>query len=109
MRPQPKIDHHCKDSQGCDFCTIYQMRSPAGAKRNPGLPRGVDAAQDFAALNPGYARFHSLVLASSVIVLLTVKKLSRSMASIELRLTLIENTLEEEKIFCKKVRGEIQT
>jgi hypothetical protein len=29
-------------------------RSPDGAKRNPGLPRGVDAAPDFAALHPGY-------------------------------------------------------
>src|ERR1700692_2751082 len=28
MRPQPKIDHRCKDSQGSDFCTIFQMRSP---------------------------------------------------------------------------------
>jgi hypothetical protein len=56
MRPQPKIDHHCKDSQGCDFCTIYQIRSPDGARRNPGLPRSVDAAPDFAALHPGYAR-----------------------------------------------------
>src|SRR5258708_38077850 len=27
MRPQPKIDHRNKDSQGCDFCTIFQMRS----------------------------------------------------------------------------------
>ena len=37
MRPQPKIDHRCKDSQGCDFCAIFQMRSPDGAERNPGF------------------------------------------------------------------------
>jgi hypothetical protein len=86
------------------------MRSPDGAERNPGLPRGVDAVPDFALLYPGYVRFHSLlVLASSVIVLLTVKKLSRSMASTELRLTRIESTLAEGKTLCKKVRGEIQT
>src|SRR5580700_4724597 len=29
-------------------------RSPDGAERNPGLPRGIDAAPDFAALHPGY-------------------------------------------------------
>jgi hypothetical protein len=29
-------------------------RSPDGAQRNPGLPRGVDAAPDFAPLHPGY-------------------------------------------------------
>jgi hypothetical protein len=29
-------------------------RSPDGAERNPGLPRGVDAATDFAALHPRY-------------------------------------------------------
>jgi hypothetical protein len=28
--------------------------SSDGAKRNPGLPRGVDAAPDFALLHPGY-------------------------------------------------------
>ena len=32
------------------------MRNPDGAERNPGLPRGVDAAPDFAPLHPGYAR-----------------------------------------------------
>ena len=32
-------------------------RSPDGAERNPGLPRGVDAAPDFAALHPGYDRY----------------------------------------------------
>jgi hypothetical protein len=32
------------------------LRSPDGAERNPGLPRGVDAAPDFAPLHPGYAR-----------------------------------------------------
>jgi len=31
-------------------------RNPDGAQRNPGLPRGVDAAPDFATLHPGYAR-----------------------------------------------------
>jgi len=49
------IRNRGKDSQGCDFCPIFQMRSPDGAQRNPGLPRGVDAAPDFAALRPGYA------------------------------------------------------
>jgi hypothetical protein len=39
---------------------IFQMRSPDGAERNPGLPRGVYAAPDFAVLNPGYARKSSL-------------------------------------------------
>jgi hypothetical protein len=29
-------------------------RSPDGAERKPGLPRGVDAAPDFAALHTGY-------------------------------------------------------
>jgi hypothetical protein len=56
MRPQLKIDQTGKDSQGCDFCTNFQMRSPDEAQRNPGLPRGVDAAPDFAPLHPGYAR-----------------------------------------------------
>jgi hypothetical protein len=28
--------------------------SPDGAERNPGLPRGVDAAPDIAPLHPGY-------------------------------------------------------
>jgi hypothetical protein len=32
-----------------------KRRSPDGAERNPGLPRGVDAAPDFAPLHPGYA------------------------------------------------------
>ena len=54
MRARPKIDQTNKDSQGCDFCTIFQMRSPDGAERKPGLPRGVDAAPDFAPLHPGY-------------------------------------------------------
>jgi hypothetical protein len=31
-------------------------RSLDGAQRNPGLPRGADAAPDFAALHPGYVR-----------------------------------------------------
>jgi hypothetical protein len=33
-----------------------RYRSPDGAERNPGLPRGVDAAPDFTSFNPGYAR-----------------------------------------------------
>ena len=33
------------------------MRSPDEAERNPGLPRGADAAPDFAALHPGYVRY----------------------------------------------------
>jgi len=35
--------------------TVRSKRSPDGAQRNPGLPRGVDAAPDFAPLHPGYA------------------------------------------------------
>jgi hypothetical protein len=34
-------------------------RSPDGAKRNPGLPGGVDAAPDFAPLHPGYDTRHA--------------------------------------------------
>ena len=33
-----------------------KRHSPDGAERNPGLPRRVDAAPDFAPLHPGYAR-----------------------------------------------------
>jgi len=36
--------------------TVGGKRSLDGAERNPGLPRGVDAAPDFAALHPGYAK-----------------------------------------------------
>jgi hypothetical protein len=32
-----------------------------GAELNPGLPRGVDAAPDFAALHPGYARCTTVI------------------------------------------------
>jgi hypothetical protein len=56
-RNRKSIKQPGKDSQGCDFCTISQLCSPDGAERNPGLPRGIDAAPDFAALHPGYTRF----------------------------------------------------
>jgi hypothetical protein len=44
--------------------TVDNTRSPDGAERNPGLPRGVDAAPDFAPLHPGllhpsYKKRHS--------------------------------------------------
>jgi hypothetical protein len=57
MRPKPKIDQKPRKrfAKG-DFCPNNQMRSPDGAERNPGLPRGADAAPDFAPLHPGYAR-----------------------------------------------------
>src|SRR5580658_2185646 len=41
----------------------FQFRSPDGAERNPGSPRGVDAAPDFAPLHPGYACFDHPTLA----------------------------------------------
>jgi hypothetical protein len=38
-------------------------RSPDGAERNPGLPRRVDAAPDFAPLHPGYDPRHARLVA----------------------------------------------
>jgi hypothetical protein len=62
MRPKPKIDQNLSEKirKDSDFSTIVQMRSPDFAERNPALPRGVDAAPDFAPLHPGYARQRTL-------------------------------------------------
>ena len=46
------IRNRGKDSQGCDFCSTVQMRSPDGEECNPRLPRCVDAAPNFAPLHP---------------------------------------------------------
>jgi hypothetical protein len=58
MRPKPKIDQKLSEKirKDSDFLTIVQMHSPDFAERNPGLPRGADAAPDFARLHPGYGR-----------------------------------------------------
>jgi transposase-like protein len=69
------------------------MRSPDGAERNPRLPRGVDAAPDFAVLHPGYARWS--IFKRSVIVTfnnISKKYLPLYVAEFQVRYNNRENT-----------------
>ena len=59
MRPTAKMITAAKICKDAIFARSFKCGSPDGAERNPGLPRGVDVAPDFAALHPGYARFKS--------------------------------------------------
>jgi hypothetical protein len=44
----------------------YRRRCPDEAERNPGMPRGVDAAPDFATLHPGYACYAAFAPFSAI-------------------------------------------